>query len=358
MSVLSKLGRWLLELGVRVLFWPGRAVPIDPAKIRRVLVVRPDPRVGNVLLTVPLCRALAAGLPGATVDLLVARGKERLVQGLPFIHGIVRFDKRDFFRAPWRFWRTVRALRRARYDVAIDASHFHVFSFTSAWLVSRTRAPVRIGHRRGLAARFLTHPVVHDPATVNDVEAKLELLAPLGLPPAGTALETLVGRDGPQVLALLAHGLPTQRFAAINLGARKTTHRWAPEHFGALALRLVAMDLVPLLLWGPGEEALCDAARVASRNTAVKAPPTNLDELAAAFRVSAVAITNDTGPMHLACAVGAKVVAVFLSDDAARWAHPGPRFRGVRVRDEAEPVDAVARAVAELLQPSSSTAAR
>lgn len=344
---MKAFGRWLLELLVRLVYWPGKALPIDARQVKRVLVVRPDPRVGNVLLTVPLVRALKAAMPQARVDLLIAAGKEPLVEGLPFVDGLLPFAKQDFFKAPWRFFAFVRRLRG--YDVAVEAGHFHAFSFTAAWLTRATRAPVRIGHERGLASRFLTHPVKHDPATVNDVEAKLELLQPLGIPPAGTELQTQLGREGPKVLKLLTDGLPKQRFAALNLGARKADHRWPPELFGQLAAKLAGRGLVPLLLWGPGEEGLCEAALAASGGTAVKGPPTDLEELAAVFRVSAVAVTNDTGPMHLACAVGAKVVAVFLSEDADRWAHPGPKFAGVRVREEPDPVSAVDAAVARLL---------
>lgn len=344
-------GRLLLELLVRLIYWPGKAAAIDRAKIERVLVIRPDPRVGNVLLTVPLIRALKNGLPKAKVDVLVARGFEPLLEGLPFIDALVDFDKRAFFRAPWRFWATVRRIRAAKYDVVIEAAHLHAFSFTASWLTHRTQAPARIGHDRGLARRFLTHAVAHDPAHVNEVAAKLELLGPLGIAPAGEQLETRLGREGPKVLRLLTEGLPKQRFAALNLGARKEDHRWPAEKFGELALRLRVRGLVPLLLWGPGEASLCEAAMAASSGCAVKGPPTDLEELAAAFRVSAVVVTADTGPMHLASAVGAKVVALFRADDAERWAHPGPNFAEVRVDREPDAVAAVDAAVGRLLQP-------
>src|SRR5207302_9553786 len=62
MRAVRALGRAALELLVRLVYWPGKRQPIDAAALRRVLVIRPDPRVGNVLLTVPLLRALRAGL--------------------------------------------------------------------------------------------------------------------------------------------------------------------------------------------------------------------------------------------------------------------------------------------------------
>ncbi len=359
MSILGfvqRLGRAVLEALVRVVFWPGRAVPIEREQIRKVLVVRIDTRVGNLLLTTPLLRALKSGLPEARIDLLLAAGKESLVAGLPFVDRVIAFRKQDFFVAPWKLWRLLRSLRAEHYDVAIEAGHFHAFSFTSSALARFSGARIRIGHRRGLSERFLTHAVEHLPAHVNDVEARLELLGPLSVAPGSVELETRLGREGPKVLALLTEKLPKNRFVALNIGARKPDHRWEPERFGELAARLKERGLVPLVLWGPGEQTLAEQVRTSSRDTAVIGPPTDLEELAATFRVASVVVANDTGPMHLANAVGARLVCCFLAEDAERWAHPGENFIGVRVREVQDPVGEVERAVLKLLPPVVETA--
>jgi ADP-heptose:LPS heptosyltransferase len=86
------------------------------------------------------------------------------------------------------------------------------------------------------------------------------------------------------------------------------------------------------------------------------APPSDLDQLAAIFRRAALVVTNDTGPMHLAVACGAAVLALLLSRDGARWSHRGPAFAGVPVSadgggreagasDELEQVAAAARSL-------------
>jgi ADP-heptose:LPS heptosyltransferase len=348
MSAVQALGRALLLLLVRLLYPKAPKPPkaIDPREIRKVLVIRTDPRVGNVLLTTPLVRALRRGLPQARVDWLVASGKERLVEGLA--DRVLPFRKKDFFTAPLKFWRLVASLKAERYDVVVEAGHWHAFSFTSLWLARATGSPVRIGHARGQSDLFLTHEVAHDPKVDREVPAKLELLAPLGVAPAGEDLETTVdrgeaARDGAQaVLAALAEW--GSRLASINVGARKADHRWAPEAFGRLAAKLaLELDLSPLVLWGPGEEALAKEVVVASEGKARLAPPTDLAALAGLFRKSALVVTNDTGPMHLAVATGAPVVAVLLAQDGARWSHPG-RFMGVPVAVEGRDED-VARVV-------------
>lgn len=355
MADLRALGRAVLLWLVRLLYSAEPPRPVDRATVRRALVIRTDTRVGNVLLTTPLVRALRKGLAPAKVDFLVATGKEGLVQGLA--DRVLPFQKKDLFQAPWRFWRFLRELRSARYDLVVEASHWHAFSFTSLWLARWTRAPVRIGHARELAERFLTHPVPHDPSHVRDVQAKLELLEPLGLPGDGEELETTVDMNlslaekAKQIAAATGHA----PLVALNPGSRKPNHRWPARAFGELARRLRAdYGLAPVVLWGPGEEALAREVEKASAGAAHLAPPTDLALLAAVFRRSALVVTNDTGPMHLAVATGAPVLAVLMAEDGERWSHQG-RFHGESVRDGSPgEVERVVRAAARMIAQSAS----
>jgi ADP-heptose:LPS heptosyltransferase len=115
-------------------------------------------------------------------------------------------------------------------------------------------------------------------------------------------------------------------FVALNPGARKADHRWPALHFAGLARALRSRGVPSLLTWGPGEEALARAVAESSGGAASLAPPTDLARLAALFRRAALVVTNDTGPMHLAAACGAPVLALLHAPEGARWTHPGPRF--------------------------------
>src|SRR5204863_8197568 len=117
------------------------------------------------------------------------------------------------------------------------------------------------------------------------------------------------------------------------------------SRFGALARKLARRrGWQPFVFWGPGEEALAREVVLAAGGAAELAPPTDLDQLAAAFRVAALVVTNDTGPMHLAVACGAPVAAIFLDPAGLRWAHPGPRFEAVVAPADEQPLlDAAAR---------------
>ncbi len=325
----AALARLLLPLPAR-----------PPEKVETVLVLRTDDRVGNALLTVPLARAVQRLLPSAQVSLLLAARRAHVAEGLPDLR-VVRFEKTDVFRHPLRFAKFLLALRRSA-DVAIDAAHWHAFSLTSALLTRWAARRWAIGSARGPALYSQRVPL--PPPGTFEVDAKVLLAAPLG-PGVAPPLETALGR------APFDAGLAS--YVALNPGARKADHRWPAARFAALAASLQQRrGLHSLVLWGPGEEELAREVVAASNGSAQLAPATSLDQLASVLRSARLVITNDTGPMHLAVACGAPVLAIFLDAAGLRWAHPGARFAGLTAPD-----DGAALAAAERLLDSAAGAA-
>jgi heptosyltransferase-3 len=327
--------RLLARLATRLLPLPEGV----PQKPRSVLVVRTDDRVGNALLTIPLVRALQQALPEARVDLLLAFKRAQVAEGLPHLE-VIRFDKRDFFSHPLRFVRFLRGLR-ARYEVVVDAAHWHAFSLTSALLSRWIASRAVVGHSRGGCDFLYQAALEPPPVAMGEIQAKLQLGRLLGLSLQAPPEETALGRGPPKL---------TGRYAAINPGARKADHRWPPASFAGLASGLQARGLRSIIFWGPGEEDL--AREVATRAGAELAPGTNLEELAQAFRHAALVVTNDTGPMHLAAACGAPVLALFLDQDGLRWAHEGPRFVSLVSPDGPQALAAAARLLDSVASPA------
>lgn len=353
MRPLRALGRALV-VGL-ALFVFGRPKRRPVGKIERLLVIRTDERVGNVLLTIPLLRALRMGLPEARIVFLHAASKRALVEKLPYVDRLEPFEKRDFFRRPGRFFAQLRRLRRERFDVVIEAGHYHAFSLTAALLGRALRPRVAVGHERGMARYFFDHAVPPPEGVVQDVAVKLSLLAPLGVPEAGRHLETPLARDEEERQKmrerLVARGIDLDRLVVINPGARMAVRRWDAALYGELAVRLARdFGAEPLILWGPGEEPLARAVVEASDGRAHLAPPTDLRQLAALLSLARGFVTNDTGPMHLGVACGVPTVAVFLATDPARWGHPGACFAAVDLREQrGDEVEAILRAAAEIL---------
>jgi ADP-heptose:LPS heptosyltransferase len=337
-----------LVVGLAGLLFPRPRAEMAPrGEIHRLLVIRTDERVGNQLLTTPLLRALKEGLPGAELHLLAPR-QARAIQPA-HVDRLWEWRKRDAFRAPLRLVALLRELRRQRFDVVVEASHWSAFSLTAVLLARLVGGRVTVGHDRGESARFLSHPVRHDPENGSEVPAKLELLQPLGLPARGLAPETGLGLDPAPGRALLeAAGLAGRPFAVLNPGARLADRRWPPEPYAEVARGLAARGMGVLVVWGPGEEPI--AREIARLSGTTLAPPTDLALLACLLRAARLVVTNNSGPMHLAAAVGARTVGVFFSGDSARWAHRMETFAAAEVRSPAD-AGKVLEACDRLLEP-------
>jgi len=326
--------------------------PADASLLRKVLVVRTDDRVGDVLLTTPLLRALREGLPHARVDWLLADRRRVLVDGLFLAHTLIPFNRRWPVRNPARMAALVWRLKAERYDAVVDAAHAESFSTTGAALTRWTGAPVRIGHSRGDAANYYTHLVDVPPGPRYDVASKLALLRPLRLPERGVDLETSAGMQ-PEAVSRAAEILAARAgpgaTVLVNPGSRKLDRRFDPARYGEVLRTLAQRTPVhALVVWGPGEQDVASAVAEAAGPCARLAPPTDLHVLAALLRRGALLLSNDTGPMHLGVACGIPVAAVFTAEDSARWGHPIPTFRAVEAAGDA--AGAVGRAVEAALE--------
>ena len=120
------------------------------------------------------------------------------------------------------------------------------------------------------------------------------------------------------------------RYAVLQPGTASTTRRWPVRRFAAVGDALAAEGLAVVLTGVPGEEEITAGVTAAMRAQATDLTgTTGLGWLAALLRDSALLVGNDTGSAHLAAAVGASSVTVFLPGDPLRWAHRGPRHRAV-----------------------------
>jgi len=360
----APLGLRLLRRLLRTRLGPPRDLPDEPGwQPRRLLVVRVDERLGDLLLTTPLLRALAGSLPpGGGVEALVSARYAPALAGNPHVTAIHPFAKRDLFRRPGRYLALLRDLRARGFDAALDASHPQAFSRTSAALTYATGAPLRVGHARGAAGLFLnrTVPVRQPVDELPEHEHKATLLAALGLPGALTVLDPRMvyapleraGRERARARDLVTglRGAAGQPVIALYPGGRKREQRWPAGRFATVGRDLGRdRDARVVVAWGPGEEAL--AREVAAEIPAAAiAPPTTVLELAALYEACDVVLTNDTGPMHLAVAVGTPTCAVFLTGAGQRYGPPGPRHRVVDGAGAAPAAGEVRRAVEALLE--------
>ena len=225
---------------------------------------------------------------------------------------------------------TVRRVRALAADEAVILPN----SFRSAWLPYRAGVPIRWGYRGDLR-RPLLEPGVAAPSGkgLHQRSDYDRLLRAMGLEPVRDTVPRL--EPGPSAvesaraaldIAGIATGKP--KVALFAGGAFGPSKRWPAERFAALAARLAGEGRAVLLVAGPAEERL--AAAIAADSGV--APPVlgadlDLAELAALLAELDLLVTNDSGPMHLAAAVGTRCVAVFGPTDPRRTAPTGDGHR-------------------------------
>jgi lipopolysaccharide heptosyltransferase I len=282
----------------------------------KTLVVRLS-AIGDVVHTLPALAALKRR--GHEVDWIVEPGARPLVEGNPAVrHAIPAPPAR--LRAVASVGGSARELRRARYDTALDmqglwksaawaraAGARHVAGFAGPWR-REPLSEVLLGTRVHLAP---------EPAHV--IDKNLALLRVLDIEAVGTREFPLPPAEEEQrrVDAELA-SRGWRDLAILNPGGGWASKLWPPSAYGAVAQGLAARGLTPVVTWGPGEERLADEVVAASAGKAHRCFPTGLLELAALARRARLMVAADTGPLHLACAVGAPVVGVFGPTDPAR----------------------------------------
>ena len=284
---------------------------------RAFLIVRLG-ALGDIVHALPLAAALRSTWPGARVDWLVDVKHRAILDHVGGLSTIVPVDTRrmsgDTGVVP-----VVRRLRAARYDVAVDAQ-----GLLKSALLARLSGAHRVV---GLARAHLREPLarwayddVAEPSGPHVVDHALALALAVGAPagPPRFALETRPSDIVDRVRGTL--GLAAgQPFAVINPGAAWPNKRWPPERFGAVARDLRARHGWPsIVIWGPGEEDLARGVAAAADGAATLAPATSLGELLAILGAAGLVVSGDTGPLHLAAALGRPIVGIYGPTDPAR----------------------------------------
>jgi lipopolysaccharide heptosyltransferase I len=322
--------------------------------------------LGDVVHATPLVEALAEAFPGARLTWVVERAAAPLLQAHPRLTDVVTIDTRAWRRvrtpaAMLALARTLAELRRrfrvARFDVAIDAQGL----VKSGAVTAATGAGLRIGFATGFRRERLnglfTNRHVAPPAGARHVvDQYLALLEPLGVR-AGRVSFRLPAHEAAEARMdefFAEAGLkPQGRVVVLNPGAGRPAKRWPVERFVELAARLTReAHARVLVLWGPGEHTAAQA--IAQAPGVVLAPPTNLETLVAVMRRASVVVAGDTGPLHVAAAVGAACIGLYGPTAAARNGPYGTGHRTISAPDGrmiSIDVDPVLTAARELLGP-------
>ena len=323
---------------------------------RKILLIKLS-AVGDVIHTIPVLNKLRRRYPSAQLDWLVTPAIAELLRHNPAITNVIEFAREDWSR-PWTpapfvsYARLAAKLRANGYDLVIDMHG----QFRTAVFALATGAPVRIGFDRPRARGWGASPRTfsaearkhawqgaregswlaytdHIPVPTLDLHAVDRYLSVgpiLGLeedPPdfsfpipqaASANIESLLHR----------HDIAGAPLVAMAPGTIWETKHWGTDKFAEVARHFLQKGFAVALMGSRRERVVCEeVARLAPGSVDV-AGETTLTELAALVRRSAISVTNDSGPMHLAVALGRPVVSVFGPTDPI-WIGPYGRADAV-----------------------------
>ncbi len=301
----------------------------------RFLIVRLG-ALGDVVHAIPVAAALRRAFPAARVDWLVSAKHREILDLVPVIDRRLVIDDRPSPRRRARsrrdparatktsFLAAIRELRLGRYDVAIDLQGL----IKSALLARSSGAPRIVGFssryaRERLARLFYTDAYdpgrggLYDPReTRHIVEINLGLLTVLGLTVAKPEFPIEEVHSDVECRIRQQTG---GRYVLLNPGAAWPNKRWPPVRLAAVAAALRSRhDLMSVVLWGPGEEALAAEVVAGAGGGALLSPQTTIADLVALARGATLMVSGDTGPTHVAAAVGTPIVGIYGPTRPAR----------------------------------------
>jgi lipopolysaccharide heptosyltransferase I len=268
--------------------------------------------LGDVVHAIPFAAALHSAFPHARIDWMVEPRYTPLLDMVTVVDRLIPMDPRWFTRAAERprLLRTMRELRDVQYDVAFDLQ-----GLLKSAVLARAVRPRRLvglprGHLREPLARLLYTATADPGAATHVIYKNLALLAAVGSQERRVQFPLAIPRS--ETVESVQQRFAPEGFVLINPGAAWPNKRWPPACYGAVAASIrQTYGLRSLVLWGPGEKDLAHQVADASAGAAEVSPPTGVAEIAGIARAARLMISGDTGPMHIAGAVGTPLVGLF-----------------------------------------------
>lgn len=312
----------------------------------RNILVRATNWVGDTVMSLPALHALRKQFPSARISILARPWVARLYSREPFCDELIPYEAPRGWKGLREKWTAASELRRRRFDCAILFQN----AFESAALVWLARIPVRIGYSRDGRGWLLTHPIPvpsidevprHQRFYYLELLKRAKLISDHSSEP-GVMLSGASGAAEEGKRRFLEYGLTGPIIGVSPGAAYGGAKRWLPDRFADAALKIAREQNASVAVFGSKEDRIIseyvsqrvEAAGVTSLNFAGATTLGQLIDLVAACKVF---LTNDSGSMHIASALGVSTVAIFGATDDQATGPLGPHTRVVREPVECSP---------------------
>ena len=297
---------------------------------QRIAIIKPS-ALGDIAHSLPVLSALRQRFPEAHISWIVNRGYAPILEGHPDLNAIIPFD-RGAFRKGWfvgsvTYSRFLRHLRRQRFDMVIDLQGL----LRTGLMTLASGAPTRIGlaTAREFSSLCYTHRIDDCTGVRHAVDRYWRVIEALGDAPSKRF--HVPAQADARIWARERLQSQPRPWLAVGVGSRWLTKRWPPEHFAALICRAQTQFGGTAVFVGTPEEAsLAEHAASLIHGPALQLTgKTTLPQLVALLGECDAMIANDTGPLHLAVALGRPVVAPYTCTLPEKTGPYGQDDRGV-----------------------------
>jgi len=301
---------------------------------KRILLLRLE-RIGDLLMALAGIAAVRRFAPAATIDLVVGSWNEALARAIPSVDHIETLDARWLARDGTgldlaAMMRRAAAWRRREYDIGINFEP----DIRSNILLAAARPSWTAGYASAGGGPLLDLALDYDAGSHTSDNARRLTAAVFESQLAEATGPLLAVSEEHRQRARSIVGTVRHPLVAMHVSGGRPVKQWDPQRFGDVARKLAATRGATILLTGSeGDRALVARVKAVLPESAVIDVANGVDllTLAALLDQSDLLVTGDTGPMHLAHAVGTPVVAVFGPSDPVRYAPRGPFDRVVRI---------------------------
>jgi len=274
--------------------------------------------IGDSLFMTPALSALRKGFPNSHISLLISPWVSEVFDGNSDVDEIIIYDERGKQRTLKGKIRFIQSLRNRNFDIGII---MQPRSYRAALFVYLSGIPERIGYSHSLRNLLLTRKIEFPRVPIHNIDMFLNIVLSLGVLP-GRMEPYLPSSPKAEVWAdrfLEERGVKQgELLIGINPGAFKQSKRWPEPRYAELSDILIREFRAKVIIFqGLGEEEIVGRVVSLTREEGIVAK-TGIKELAAICRRCKLFVGNDTGPMHVAAASGAPVIALFGPADPKR----------------------------------------
>jgi ADP-heptose:LPS heptosyltransferase len=299
-------------------FWRRKKARPLPKSPEKILVVRQDNRIGNLILITPFLELCRRQFPQATIDIVVGGSFGSLLSNNPNIDSILVYNQLKFIRNPWLFPFFLFCLKRKRYDIVFDMKN--ALSFNNIMITLLSGARTRVGFKHEASDVFFDYsvPSINTEYVAHDLVSLLlpwrttKHIPQILYIPVSTAVANAAS-------SLTQTGLPAKKTVAIHTGGRGSK-RLSLDVFASIGKTLTNRNIPVLFFFGPDEK---DDMPVFRNNGFNCLCPKSVEEFGGYLPHLIHFISCDTGPLHMAAGANVPTISIFINTSAVQYAPRG-----------------------------------